>query len=307
MNRVSIVAAMILAWICSFEVCANARDICLAVSADGTKDAASFRKLVNTELGRHPKFRIVEKSCDGTLAIDLLVVEKRQYLTVRMDNDIPYRYPLNLDDNLADKLNEGISTVLSNDPEVLLQNIDSYSKGQRMLRPLVSSAENIWAFELYESLVRTGKSESDLVPGFAFFAGRNAGHWTAFLRLHLSGFPKEPASKKAALQVDAGFSLGVNYEFLERRNTSPYIGFGLQLKYFRMAAMTADKGADNLDEVMPIIFGRIGVRFFRIYAMHCDIFLSGELPILPTGSEETYMFTKKRYTPFAHLGMAVGF
>jgi hypothetical protein len=307
MNRVSIVATMIFAEIAAVGLCANARDICEVVNVDGTKDAASFRKLVNTELGRRPNFRVVKKDCEGTLAVDFLVIEKKQYLTIRMDNDIPYRYSLTVGDDVSEKLSEGISLVLDNDPETLMQNIESLSAVQRTLRPLVMSAKNIWAVELYESVVRTQKSASDVNPGVAFSAARNAGHWTVFLRLHLSGFPKEPMSKAPVLQVDTGISLGVNYEFLERKNTSPYIGIGFQLKYFRLAAMTDDQGEDNLDEVMPAVLGRIGIRFFRFYAMHFDLFLGGELPILPTGDEETYLFTKKRYTPFAHLGMAVGF
>ena len=109
------------------------------------------------------------------------------------------------------------------------------------------------------------------------------------------------------LQLDAGLDIGMNYEFLEEGNVSPYIGLGAGLRYYRLEALDAARETfETSDEVMPVLLMRLGLRMFRFYDFNMDIFTSGYLPCIPAGGGGD-VFSEKVFSPMVQLGVGATF
>jgi hypothetical protein len=281
--------------------------ICLKTTANEAADIAGFDKLVRTEIARHPSYTVVGKECDVTLNAELVRLDTLTYLTVRLDQQVPVRYEIKDKATLLETLETAISLVLDNDPERLMADVSNYNRSRRLSHSILVAGHNYWGFETFESMMRTGRRTQSFVPGIAATARRGSDYWSVAVRLHLQGWLKDPTPAAPVLKVDAGLDAALNYEFLNRANTSPYVGLGFGIQYFRLEGVIEETGVyESNDEVMPVVLGRLGVRLLRLYDVNVDIFATAFLPCMTTGGGGV-LFDHREYTPIIQMGAGVGF
>jgi hypothetical protein len=282
---------------------------CLTVEADDPKARPGFEKLVRVELARHPSHALVETGCQVSLVVQLFSVGGSRQLTMRLDENVPIRFTIGKGDALPDRVSEAMGLVLGNDPVTLAEDVTKLSAMERASHAMAVQGVNIWRFELFEAMYRTG-SGTAFAPGGAFGVTRGAGHWQVLGRLYLAGWPNDPADDRPILEVAAGADVGITYELSATANATGYFSFGLGLQYMRFEGRTAELGGaiDTLDEFAPHAFGRVGIRLFRIYDFDFDIFAAGYLPMKATRQDGSTVFPEQgRYTMSAQLGVGVGF
>jgi len=228
---------------------------------------------------------------------------------VRLDENVPVRFTIGKGDSLVGRVGESMSLVLGNDPVTLAEDVTKLSAIERASHAMAVQGVNIWRFELYESMYRTG-SGAAFAPGGAFGVTRGAGHWQVLGRLYFSGWPNEPEEDRPVLKIAAGADVGITYELSSTANATGYLSFGLGLQFTRFEGRSAASGGEinTLDSFAPHAFGRIGVRMFRLYDFDFDIFAAGYLPMKATRQDGSTVFPEEgRYTMNAQMGVGVGF
>jgi len=282
---------------------------CLAVEADDPKAAPGFEKLVRVELARHPSHAHAKSDCRASLVVQLFRVGGTQQLTMRLDENVPIRFTIGKGDSLPSRVSEAMSLVLGNDPVTLAEDVTKLSAIERASHAMAVQGVNIWRFELFEAMYRTG-SGAAFAPGGAFGVTRGAGHWQVLGRLYFAGWPNDPEEDRPVLKVAAGADVGITYELSALASATGYFSFGLGLQFMRFECRAAelDGEVDTLDEFAPHAFGRIGVRMFRLYDFDFDVFAAGYLPMKATRQDGSTVFPEEgRYTMSAQLGVGVGF
>jgi hypothetical protein len=282
---------------------------CLTVEADDPKALPGFEKLVRVELARHPSHALAEAGCRVSLVVQLFSVGGSRQLTMRLDENVPIRFTIGKGDPLPDRVSEAMGLVLGNDPVTLAEDVTKLSAMERASHAMAVQGVNIWRFELFEAMYRTG-SGTAFAPGGAFGVTRGAGHWQVLGRLYLAGWPNDPGDHRPILEVAAGADVGITYELSAMANATGYFSFGLGLQYMRFEGRADALGGaiDTLDEFAPHAFGRVGVRMFRLYDFDFDVFAAGYLPMKATKQDGSYVFPEEgRYTMSAQLGVGVGF
>ena len=85
-------------------------------------EAAELRRLVMTEIDRHPTHQAVEQGCESQLVVELVELggdfRGERYLTGRLDNEVPHREPVP-SSGLAKAVERLVTVVLHNDPRKL--------------------------------------------------------------------------------------------------------------------------------------------------------------------------------------------
>jgi hypothetical protein len=282
---------------------------CLTVDVEDSGARPGFEKLVRVELARHPSHALATEACRVSLLVQLFKVGGSQQLTMRLDENVPVRFTIGKGDSLVERVAEAMSLVLGNDPTTLAEDITKLSTIERASHAMAVQGINIWRFELFESMYRTG-SGTAFAPGGSFGVTRGAGHWQVLGRIYFSGWPNDPEEDRPVLKIAAGADVGITYELSAAANATGYFSFGLGLQFTRFEGRVAALGGeiDTLDSFAPHAFGRIGVRMFRLYDFDFDIFAAGYLPMKATRQEDSEVFPEKgRYTMSAQVGVGVGF
>jgi hypothetical protein len=282
---------------------------CLTVEVDDADARPGFEKLVRVELARHPSHELATEACRVSLLVQLFKVGGSQQLTMRLDENVPVRFTIGKADSLVERVGEGMSLVLGNDPVTLAEDITKLSTIERASHAMAVQGINIWRFELYESMYRTG-SGAAFAPGGSFGVTRGAGHRQVLGRIYFSGWPNEPEEDRPVLKIAAGADVGITYELSATANATGYFSLGLGLQFTRFEGRAAAVGGkvDTLDSFAPHAFGRLGVRMFRLYDFDFDIFAAGYLPMKATRQEDSQVFPEDgRYTMSAQIGVGVGF
>jgi hypothetical protein len=282
---------------------------CLEVEADDPKVRPGFEKLVRVELARHASHALAQTGCRVSLVVQLFDVGGSRQLTMRLDEEVPVRFTIGKGDSIPDRVAEAMSLVLGNDPVTLAEDVTKLSAIERASHAMAVQGVNIWRFELFEAMYRTG-SGAAFAPGGAFGVTRGAASWQVLGRLYLAGWPTEPADDRPILEVVAGADVGISYELSATANATGYFSFGLGLQFMRFERRVDELGGDvdTLDRFGPHAFGRIGVRLFRFYDFDFDIFAAGYLPMMATKQEGSLVFPEEgRYTMSAQVGVGVGF
>jgi hypothetical protein len=294
--------------IVSFETFASV-GLCVQVDTEDEIKDGLF-KLVLSEIGRHPSHNVVQYDCEVTLRVELFYLEKRRYLTVRIDREVPLRHEVSDSVALKEKLADSISIVLGNDPVHLAQDISQYSLVQRASHSVVKKGQNIWRIELYQTLSR-GPDDLLFAPGGAIAITRGAGHWQVLARIYFGGWPGNLAENEVALRVSTGGDVGLTYEFSELSAATFYLSIGAGLQYLRYEGMVEvdnEKMEDHIDQVGVVLFSRLGVRFLRFLDFDCDLFATGYLPLFNTNETDGYLLGEDGlYTPSIQIGIGVGF
>jgi hypothetical protein len=301
-----------LAWLGAallFPTAARAEvSLCLQVKSDAD-DARGFDKLVRSEIARHPSHRL-RADCESRLSAELFHLGATRYLTVRIDGEIPVRYAIADDAALELRLSDAISRVLRSDPAYLVEDPSRLSGTERLARSVLVRGHNRYRLALFETIVRTDTG-SAFAPGFALEFARGADHVQVSARAGLAGSWSGVAGGERALRLLADFDVGFNYELSPRADTSAYAGLAAGLAMLRFEGRVEPGDATTLDRMSAIgglLEFRVGARFFRLYDFDCDVFAIGALPLFATKDPDAQLFGDSGiYTPFAELGLAVGF
>jgi len=282
--------------------------LCLDVQAPA-RDIEGFRALVTSEVGRHPSHRVVDKDCRSSLRVELFETTGVLYLTAQVDREVPVRYVIKQRSDLADKLADGLSLVLHNDPVYLSEDITHYSAVQRMGHAIGKGGRNTWRLEVFEAMSRGG-TNAVFAPGGAFALSRGSGNWQVLARLYLAGWPASTSGTDRALKVMTGADAGLTYEFLDLASWSPYVSVCAGLQYLRYAGreQATDKGLAYVNQFGVTLSARVGIRFLRTNDFDLDVFAQGYLPLFNTKDTDNALFGEKGlYTPALQMGLGVGF
>jgi hypothetical protein len=92
--------------------------VCIQVNS-GQSDSTELRRLVKTELDRHPSHQAVEDACESHLRIELVQIDARErYVTGRIDTQVPHRESVG-SDGMAAAVERLLTIVLHNAPQRL--------------------------------------------------------------------------------------------------------------------------------------------------------------------------------------------
>lgn len=280
-------------------------DLCVDVKADAPL-LNGLRKLVFEEIGHHPTHRVVEDDCRSRLYVELFETAGVLYLTARIDREVPVRYALKENGDLADRLTEGLSLVLHNDPVYLSEDISHYSAFQRMGHSILKGGQNRYRMEVFEALSRG--PNATFATGGAFTFTRGSDHWQVMARIYLAGWPGGLADQDRVLRVLAGVDGSLIYEVSALAHTTFYAGGGFGLQFLRFEGRLDSGETDVANQVAFVFQTRVGVRFFRFNDFDCDVFLAGYVPLHRTNDADSQLFAPDGlYTPSLQLGFGVGF
>jgi hypothetical protein len=283
--------------------------LCLEVKSD-RDDKAAFEKLVRSELGRHPSHRASASDCESRLLVELFHLGGTRYLTVRIDGEIPLRYPVAGDAELEARLVDGVSRALGNDPAYLTEDPERLSSGERAVRSVLVRGNNVYRLSLFETMARTDTGAA-FAPGAAFELSRGADHFSVFARTAVAGNPTQISGSERALRLLGQVDAGVTYEASSRASTSGYAGLGAGLTLLRFEGRVEESDPSSVERVNALgatLEARAGVRFLRMYDFDCDAFLIAAFPLFATKNPDALLFGESGiYTPFLQLGLGVGF
>jgi hypothetical protein len=284
-------------------------DLCVETHT-AAADQSGFKRLVLSEVERHPSHHPVETGCQSRLLVELFETNGSRYLTVRLDGEIPDRTTIASDTEVGPKLSESISQVLGNDPMHLSEDPAKWSAMERASRSVLVRGANTYRLELFELMARTDHNIA-FAPGIGVGFARGAEHWQVTARLHLAGNPTGISREERALRLSTGMDLGLIWEASRVAATSGYLGAGAGLSVLRFAGYADPKDAHSNTDVtalVPVVHLRAGVRFLRLFDFDADAYLQANLPVLPTKHVDDPMWGDSGiWTPMLQVGVGVGF
>jgi hypothetical protein len=281
---------------------------CLEVIAPA-EDLASFRKLVRTEVDRHPSHQVVEADCRAHLRVELIEVAGTRFLTAQIDREVPARFAVKDPVDLAGRLDDAVRLVLHNDPTYLAEDVAHMDALQRFGQIILVRGHLTFRLELFGALSRSGTGAVS-VPGIALGVTRGSGHWQVLGRLYGGGVPGSTPGAEQALQVLAGVDGGITYELFDKASWTPYVSGCAGVQFFRYAGRekATDTNLTYVNDAVPTLSARVGARFFRWYSFDLDLFAQGYVPLSLTKDVDSGFFGGPGlYTPSLQLGLGVGF
>lgn len=273
-------------------------------------DSEGWRKLVLSEVQRHPSHRVADSNCQSRLVVELFSASGARYLTVQLDGEVPDRANITKDSEIAPRLSESIAQVLGNDPMHLSEDPSKWSAMERASRNVMMRGMNTYRLELFEVMARTDHNLT-FAPGIGIGFARGAGQWQVSARLHLAGDTSGISGQERALRLSTGMDLGIIWEASRRATTSGYLGAGAGLSVVRFAGLLDPNDKNTMTDVhrwLPVVNLRAGLRFLRIYDFDADAFVQASLPVLPTRQIDDLMWGDDGiWTPMLEVGVGVGF
>lgn len=274
------------------------------------KDVEGFRKLVLSEVARHPSHQVVQSNCQSRLLVESFRVSGMRYLTAQLDGEVPDRTVLGKDSELASRLTDSISQVLGNDPMHLAEDPTRLSGIERASRSVLVRGANTYRLELFEVMARTDQNLA-FAPGIAIGFARGADQWQVLTRLHLAGSPEGVAGNERALRLATGMDLGVIWEASRRARTSAYVGAIVGVTVMRFAGQVDPQDTATMTDIhrwLPVVGIRTGLRLLRFFDFDADVFAQLNAPILPIRQvDDEDWGMNGTWTPSLQLGLAVGF
>lgn len=266
------------------EVGANHTPTCVEVETAGGVDAEAFKRLVATELDRHPTHRAVAADCVSFLRMELIEVAGVKHVTARINTQVPHREAV-VGDDLAGAVEEVLAVALNNDP-VRLRG----PKGDDFLRRNLSALRNGrfgFGIEVFQvGLLLDGGLQS--APGAAFHLRREVDAWQVSARLAVAWNPGM-AGEDLRFLGGGGLQLGLSW-FFGNGDIAPHIGAiaGLEHQRFHGPSGIDGRGRDYNQSGFAA-GGRVGVEFLRTTKNRIDVFAQALLPAFVThdDNEET--------------------
>lgn len=273
-------------------------------------DGEGWKKLVLSEVGRHPSHQVVESNCQSRLRVELFSTNGTRYLTVQVDGEVPDRSTIASDAEVGPKLSESVTQVLRSDPMHLSEDPAKWSAVERASRSVMVRGMNTYRLELFETMARTDTGVA-FAPGIGVGFARGADQWQIAARLHLAGDGSAISGTSRSLRLATGMDLGVLWEASRRANTSGYLGAGAGITVLRFAGLLDpnDKTSQvDLKAWRPVVNLRAGVRFMRIYDFNADAFVQASIPLWATKQVDDDLWGKSgTWTPMLQVGVGVGF
>ncbi|HET9959902.1 MAG TPA: hypothetical protein VFQ61_35665 [Polyangiaceae bacterium] len=274
------------------------------------EDQVGFRKLVMSELARHPSHQVVPADCQSRLRVDSFRTSGKRYLTVQLDGEVPVRTSLAENTDVAPILTDSMAQVLRNDPMYLAEDPNRWSAVERASRSVLIRGMNTYRVELFETAARTDRNVA-FAPGVALGFTRGADHWQVSARLHLAGDASRLERHDRALRLATGMDLGLTWEASRRAPTSAYVSAGGGLSVLRFAGYLDEQNENSLTDVyrwLPTVHLRGGIRLLRVFDFDADAFLQATLPLLPTSQVDDELWGERGvWTPLFLTGLGVGF
>jgi hypothetical protein len=307
--RAALLALLVLAAISlPPRVAAAVVPLCLDVAAPAA-DEESFRKLVRSEVDRHPSHHVVESGCRARLRIELFEAAGTRFLTAQIDSEVPVRFTVKDPAELEPRVTDAVRLVLRNDPTFLADDVAHLNALDRLGRAVLVRGRFTLRMEIFENLSRGG-SNAVTAPGGALSLTRGSGNWQIFGRLYGGGAFASPAGLDRALEAFGGVEVGLTYELFDNRSWSPYVsaGAGVQVLRYVGRELATDTSLTHLDKAGVALSARVGVRFFRWYSFDLDVFAQGYAPLFLTSDVDGTLFGDSGiYTPSLQIGLGVGF
>jgi hypothetical protein len=300
--------AMLAAWAIQPAAARAETTLCLQIQAPAGEQEG-LRKLVLDELAHHPAHRLVTQDCQTTLVVELFELAKERYLTARINQEVPVRYPIKDPLDLNEKVSTALAQVLSQDPVYLSEDLTHYNFMQRAAHSILKRGTNTYRLELFQTISPAGPNVA-FAPGVAFNLTRGADNWQVYARIFFAGWPGELHErdlKTQLLRINTGGEAGIAYEFSALGSWSFYIGAGVGLQYLRFDGRTTyqnEEFVDHRNDIAVTFNTRIGLRFLRIYDFDCDVFVSSTLPLYHS-DPDTYL--SRFWAPTLQAGLGVGF
>lgn len=282
--------------------------LCVEVTAP-SQDLESFRKLVRSEVDRHPSHRVVPADCRSHLRVELFETVGTRFLTAQIDQEVPMRFAIKDPIDLGPRVEEAIRLVLHNDPTYLAEDIAHLSAFQRLGRSIVVRGRFTFRMELFEALSRGGNNLAT-ASGGALALTRGSENWHVVGRLYGAGSLVSVAGTDRALQAIAGIDGGLAYEMFAKTSWSPYVSACAGIQYIRYVGRehANDTSLMRVNDYGATLSARVGARFFRWFNFDVDLFAQGYLPLFLTRDVDGALFSEKGlYTPSVQIGIGVGF
>lgn len=279
---------------------------CLHVEGPA-KEVEPLRKLVASEVDRHPSHRAAGEHCAAHLRVELVEIESERFLTGRMDGEVPQRVHVEGPGAkpLEAALDELLRVVLGNDPIVLR------APGGRS-----------WFSERLFSLKERGRYTFDVMlsemaspvagrlgydPGLAFGFSREVEAWQigveAMWFQTLEAHPGR-VGLDTVIRLQAALTLFTSAD----SDVSGFFGASLGLAHQRFSGPRSKDlgGGDGVYPVTgPALGLRAGVEFFRTTTTRAFALAEAFLPIFWADDEQTEIL--KGYVPGFSLGSGVRF
>lgn len=240
-----------------------------------------LRKLVQSEVDRHPSHRAVTGGCAVHLKVELIEVGSDRFLTGRVGGEVPQRVHVEGAGGkpLEAALDELLRIVLGNDP-VALKAPGGQSWFSEKVFSLKDRGRNTLDLAFLESaspVVGSLRFEPGVLVGFS----REIESWQVGIEgLWAQGLHDHPSSVDldTQIRIQAAITLFASDE----ADTSAFAGLSLGLAHQRFSGPRAAElgGGDGAYNVTgPAAGFRGGVEFFRTTSMRAFAFAEVFLPI----------------------------
>jgi hypothetical protein len=241
----------------------------------------ALRKLVQSEVDRHPSHKAVSSGCAVHLKVELIQVGADRLLTGRVGGEVPQRVHVEGSGGraLEAALDELLRIVLGNDP-VALKAPGGQSWFSDKLFSLKSRGQNTLDVGFVEAASPVAGSAS-FDPGILLGFSREIESWQVGIEAMWMQGLQEHAGRvdlDTVIRLQAALTLFAS----ETSDTSGYAGLSLGLAHQRFSGPRAQDlgGGDGVYHVTgPALGLRGGVEFFRTTTMRAFVATEVFLPI----------------------------
>lgn len=282
---------------------AHAQDptrICVEVLGGGA-DSADLQRLVMTEIDRHATHKAAEGDCASFLRVELLTVGSGQYLTGRINTQVPHREMVQGGD-LARTVERMLRVVLHNDPVRL--------RGPRRANWFLDNLRNlkrgrmVYGVEAFQHLSLVD-GETQSLAGIAINVRREVEAWQLGGRMHYAG-RFSPAGDGLTLVGHLAVQLQIMWFSHPRGDTTVYFGGIAGLDHQRYDGPSGiDGGPSSTSASLFAVGGRLGVEMFRATSSRVDLFAQVMAPTGTSTDEADQVIDA--WVPSATMGLGIAF
>ena len=246
-------------------------------------DAEEFRRLVVSELDRHPTHRSVTENCESHLKVEYIEVGDSQFVTGRINTQVPHREPVG-EAGLPEAISRMLRVVLHNDPVRLEGPKQRGWLGSRLHE--LRSGWTMFGIEAYQvSAILAGDYSG--IPGIALQARREVARWHLGVRLGVAWQIGDlPSDLSLVGNVSAQMQAAWFWDAKADHSFYSTIVLGLEYQRFNGPSRFLE-GRETIYTKLGFAPGlRVGAELFRTTNARMDIFTQAILPAFMAHDEE---------------------
>lgn len=300
----TLVAALGVAALVTLSAPAQARVRTCVTVEPGREDGAALRRLVESEVNRHPSHEVVDTDCESYLTVELIEVGAERYVTARVGVEVPHREPVTAA-GIAPALERALAIVLHSDPRTL----SGPERDQGMFhtaRELEQRGKNHFGVELFELCAVVG-GDVNTLPGIAATARREVGRFHVGARI-AGAFGVPPQGPALHLSADLTAALDATLYSSSTAGTAAFasvlLGLEHQRFYGRRRFVEGESYGTAL-ELGPSAGLRGGVELFRFASVRYLGFVQGSLPLFASRDRDYGVVAQ--YMPSLAVGVGAVF